>query len=335
MSEVNKIRMQAVLFTEIGEPNDVLKWSEIPVPEPGNDEVRIKMLASPINPADILFIKGKYRHKPNFPQVAGLEGVGIIEKTGVNCDIPLNTLVAFRHKNVWAEYVIVPIKKVIILPKKFPVDKASQFSLNPLTAYALLEEAKINRNEWLVLTAGNSAVSKIIIQLAKKQGIKTIAVVRKNNDIEDLISLGATNVIIDNSETIVNDILTISGNEGVKCILDAVGGELISQSIKCISINGQLISYGLLSNQNVEYHNSSIIFKNIVIKGFGIDNWLENVSSEKYEMICNNLIVSLSEPEFKMPVSKKYILLEFKKALEQYQMTNNNGKVLMTTNTYN
>ena len=156
--------MKAIIFDKTGKANDVLKLEEIPISEPNDNEVRIKILASTINPADMLFIEGKYRMQPSFPQTAGLEGIAIIDKTGRNIQLPENTLVAFRHKNIWAEYAVMPEEKIVILPQNFPIDKGSQFSLNPITAYALLEQANIKESDWLLLTAGNSAISKIIIQ---------------------------------------------------------------------------------------------------------------------------------------------------------------------------
>jgi NADPH:quinone reductase-like Zn-dependent oxidoreductase len=84
---------------------------EVPQPQPLEGEMLIKVLASTINRADILFIAGKYRMQPNLPQIAGLEGVGVVMQQGKNTLTPTQTLVASRHKNVWAEYVVVPEKK--------------------------------------------------------------------------------------------------------------------------------------------------------------------------------------------------------------------------------
>jgi len=322
--------MRAITFDQTGNPEEVLKMRNIPIPIPGKGEVRIKVLASPINPADNLFINGKYRIKPNFPQIAGLEGAGIIDQVGEGVSISPGTLAAFRHKNVWAEYAIVPEEKSIPLPEDFPVEKACQVSLNPITAYALIEEAEVKKDDWILLTAGNSTVSKLIIQFAKLKKYKTIAVVRKVNEAAELKSLGATEVISDEIPQILEKVNTLTDGQGVSCILDAVGGELISELIKTIAANGKLLIYGLFSNNQVTYHNSSIIFKNISIKGFGIDQWLSQISNEKYQEMLAVIIDMLRMPEFKLPVQEKLPLDEFEKALEQYQHVGK-GKILLTT----
>ena len=82
--------MKAVVFEKVGTPYDVLQVQEVPMPEPATGEVRVKMLSSPINPADMLFISGKYRIKPQFPQITGLEGVGM------GCGVQISGVEVFR-----------------------------------------------------------------------------------------------------------------------------------------------------------------------------------------------------------------------------------------------
>lgn len=320
--------MISIVFKTTGNPLDVLELMELPMPEPSENEVRVKVLASPINPADILFIQGQYRIKPTLPQTAGLEGAGIIDKVGSNVSLPVNTLIAFRHKNVWAEYAVIPVEKTTVLPSDFPLEKACQFSLNPITAHALLEESTAQADEWLLLTAGNSAIAKIIIQLAKARGIHTIAVVRNMHDKEELKALGATKIVVHNADTVQSDIKVITGPAGVKCILDAVGGQLITELIPTISAGGQLLSYGLMSKDNVSYHNSSIIFKNITIKGFGIDHWLNRMGAEKQQLTYQSLIKTLADPAFKLPVAAKFSFEDFKKAFALNASPKKSGKII-------
>jgi len=320
--------MLSIVFKKTGNPEDVLEIMDLPIPEPAENEVRVKVLASPVNPADILFIQGQYRIKPILPQTGGLEGAGIIDKVGSKVSLPVNTMITFRHKNVWAEYAIIPVEKTTVLPSDFPLEKACQFSLNPITAHALLEESTVQADEWLLLTAGNSAIAKIIIQLAKARGIHTIAVVRNMNDIEELEALGATKIVADNAGTVQNDINNIAGPTGVKCILDAVGGQLITELIPTISAGGQLLSYGLMSKDNVNYHNSIIIFKNITVKGFGIDDWLNRMDAEKLQLTYQSLIKTLADPAFKLPFAAKFSFEDFKQALALNASPKKSGKII-------
>lgn len=322
--------MKSIFFETTGAPEDVLQVKDIPIPDPGNNEVLVRLLASPINPADVLFINGRYRITPRFPQIAGLEGVGIIEKVGKNLNYEAGTLVAFRHKGVWAEYAVIPVDRLIILPKNFPVEKGSQLALNPITAYALLDQANMKINDWLLLTGGTSAVSKIIIQLAKLKNINTIVMVRKDDEAKSLKQLGVAEVISIHSEKILEKILEITNGRGVTCLLDAVGGPLLSELINIMALKGQIISYGLMDAANVTYHNSAVIFKNLTIRGFGIDAWLEN-NTEKKKEAFDFLINTIVDEEFKMPVAAKFSLVDYQSAFNLYQSGVNHGKILLTS----
>lgn len=321
--------MKAIIFNQTGLPEEVLTLEEIPVPEPAENEIRVKMLASPVNPADLLFIDGKYRIKPTFPQVAGLEGAGVVDKCGQKATIAKGTLVSFRHKCTWAEYVVVPAEKATMLPSDFPIEKACQFSLNPVTSFALLDEVQdIKSDEWLLLTAGKSAVSKIIIQMARLRQMNVIAVSRSENDFAELKSLGAAVTLTDNPATIGESIQLATNGKGVKFVLDSVGGSLITEILKNMQPFGKLVLYGLMSSENVVFHNSTIVFKNLSVKGFGVDAWLRSLSSEKREQTFDNLISMLKDPGFQMPVAAKYHFEDFISALQQMQ-TSRNGKILL------
>lgn len=274
INRFKKPTMKALFFKQKGAAEKVLELGEKNVPDLSENEVKVKVLASPINPADFMFIEKQYRVKPEFPQIAGFEGAGIIIDNGGDENFPVNSIVAFRHKNVWAEFANIPKDKIILLPKNFSIEKAAQLSLNPLTAWALLEESSAKESEWIVLSAASSAVGRLIIQFAKNKGIKTIAIVRDFQQKETLLSLGASMVLISDNELLEKDIQELAKTERIASFLDAVGGGLASTIIKAISPNSKIIHFGLYSDQNVTYHNADIIFKNLTIKGFGIDGWL-------------------------------------------------------------
>lgn len=320
--------MKAIVFNNNGKPQDVLSVVEVAKPICKDNEILVRMIKSPINPADVLFIAGEYRYKPQFPQIAGIEGVGIVEKS-IFKNVTQGSLVAFRHFNTWAEYVTVPIDKLNILPSDFPIDKAAQFSLNPLTAYALLEESGVKKGDWLVLTSGASAVSKLIIQLSKSKGIKVISIVRNQRDVLSLHEMGVEKVLTideDLGKLIPNSI----GNDRLQAVIDAVGGEQTTALLKTISPNGRLLLYGLLSKDNVSFHNSDIIFKNITISGFGIDGWLMKQSINKIAAINQELIAEIRKDHVVMPVDSTWEINKVKDAFNRMKQNNVDGKVLLS-----
>ncbi len=320
--------MKALIFNQAGEPGNVLSLADLSKPIPGIKEVLVKVIGSPIHPADTFFIRGTYRFKPEFPQIAGLEGAGIIEDIGSGVNLPLGALVAFDSRKAWADYVTVPEESVIVLPRDFPVEKAAQFYLNPFTAWGLLDESNAKAGGWLLLTAGGSTVSRIVIQLARLKNIRAIAVVRNLQIAEELKTLGAETVLKQDDAELSARINEITGGKGVDAAADAVGGKTGTQILQGMAVNGRVIIYGLLSADPVQFYNPTVIYKNLVIKGFGIRGYLQGQSHEQREEMIRTLTDIIAKPSFQLPVAQSFPLERFKEALEADGQGKRTGKII-------
>lgn len=320
--------MKILNFNKVGNPADVLRFAEKENPTPGDNEVLIKVLGSPIQPADIMFIEGRYRFKPEFPQTAGLEGAGIVETSGKNAPDVTGKLVSFFERGAWAEYIVVSKESIVILPDNFPIDKAVQFYLNPFTAWGLLEESKLNAGKWLLLTAANSTVSHLVIQLAKLRGINVIAGVRDLKQTSELITLGADAVILMEGAQFSEQINAITSGTGVHTALDAVGGMAGTNILQNMAANGRVIIYGLLSKEPVQFFNSQIIYKNLEVKGFGIRGFLKGLSKVQRNEMVQTLIEEIAKPSFELPVAGAFSLERFKEALAANDKRGTIGKII-------
>src|SRR5262245_59081807 len=141
--------MRAAVFERVGDPVTVLSVRDVETPVPTAGEVLVDVDASVVQPADLMFIRGSYRIRPQFPQVAGLEGTGIIAAAGAGSTIAVRTRVSFRHPGAWAEQVTVPSDRCYVVPDRIPIEAAAQFSLNPVTAWALLDELSVDAGDWI------------------------------------------------------------------------------------------------------------------------------------------------------------------------------------------
>src|SRR5450631_1960610 len=104
--------MKAIVFDRFGEPGDVLQLRELPDPEPGPGQVRVRMIASPVNPSDLLVVRGRYGVLPKLPSTPGFEGVGVVDKAGPGL---LGKLLVGKRVAAlngaggnWAEYAVIP-----------------------------------------------------------------------------------------------------------------------------------------------------------------------------------------------------------------------------------
>src|SRR5436189_5611310 len=126
--------MKAVIFDHFGEPSEVLQVRDVPAPEPSKGEVRVRMTYSPINPSDLLVVRGEYGKLPTLPATPGFEGVGVVEKSGGGALALLRGLrpgrrvaVIYAGGGAWAEFAVVPARQAIPLPDDIPDEQAASF----------------------------------------------------------------------------------------------------------------------------------------------------------------------------------------------------------------
>src|SRR2546430_2332530 len=171
-------KIKAVVFEAAGGGPDGLSFRENEGPSPARGGGVVRVDARPIQPADVMFIGGRYRITPHFPQVAGLEGAGIVAAAGPGVSIGIGRRVAFRSPGSWAEFVTVPEDRVILAPADVTPEDAAQFSLNPITAWALLDVVGVKMGDWLAINAATSTVAQLAEQLAHTRAIHVLKIVR-------------------------------------------------------------------------------------------------------------------------------------------------------------
>ena len=321
--------MKSIIFEKTGKPTDILKSTEIPIPEPGPNEVRVKVIASPINPSDIMFVQNLYGIRPQLPSGAGFEGVGIVDALGENAQMRIGMRVSFTSIGTWSEYTIAHHRSLIPVPDAMSDEVAAQLFVNPFTAYAMVQDAKIAEGGWLMLTAAGSAFGKMVIQLCKMRGINTIGTVRRNDLNEELKALGLTEVVNVETENLPARVKQITGGSGVACVLDAVGGHTAAEALKCLGKGGTMLIYGVLSLQDPEINAGLLIFRELTIRGFWLTDWMRRVDSHTRQEVAQNVISLLASGKIQLPVEASYSLDQITEAVEHADRHGRWGKILV------
>jgi NADPH:quinone reductase-like Zn-dependent oxidoreductase len=314
----------AAVFQEPGEPADVLHVRDVPPPEPGPDDVLVRVDASVVQPADAMFIRGRYRIRPNLPQVAGLEGTGIVVAAGPRAMIVAGTRVAFRHPGAWAELVAVPAERCYVVPEEIATDSAAQFALNPVTAWALLDEVGVRPGDWLLLDAARSAVARIVGSIAQWRGVRVLGVARP----ADGDALGYS-LLTSSGPALAADIDAATGGELVAGFLDSVGGPVISAVLPALRQGATIVSYGVLDDAPIAVRNSDLIYSNLTWKGFGIDHWLAT-ATDRREAMATELWRLLSDGVVELPVAARFPLDDIGRAVAAAATSVPGAKVLVT-----
>lgn len=315
--QANLLRMKAITFETIGSPLD-LEIHDVPIPEIGDDDVVVKMVAASINPGDFMFIQALYPEakRPVFPrQIAGNHGAGIVEKAGKNVTMKTGTLVAFSHYNTWAEYAAVPAERLIPLPVSFPIEKAGQF-VNFISAWDLLEMSGVQPGQWLALTAGNSTVSVMAAQFARRKGVKVLAIVRKAQTHLDLKTLGADEVIeLSKLEGNISDrIAKITQGKHLNGVIDSVGGALAGDLVRSLADGGRFVIYGGYSPEKFSIHNFDLLIKGAEIRTYIYRYFFDPPKSGDFPEL--EKIAEITEAAaFRIPIGGSHPLDDFKAAI--------------------
>src|SRR5438105_505520 len=271
--------MKTVIFDRFGLPEEVLQLRDVPVPEPGPGQVRVRMIASPINPSDLLHVRGEYGKKPVFPASAGFEGVGRVEASGGGL---LGWRVKGRRVAVlnnaggnWSEHVVVPARQAVPISDDISDEQAATFFVNPASALAMIRYVlKVPAGAWVLQTAAGGALGRIVIRLGKQYGFKTANVVRRRDQLEELRQLGGDAVICSADQSMYDEVQRLTGGDGVRYALDAVGGATGSEAVRCLGADGRLLVYGTLSEEPLNMSPRLLMVAHKTVEGFWLAEWV-------------------------------------------------------------
>lgn len=319
-------------FLTCGAPEQVLEVKSTPVREPEEGELLVRMLAAPINPADINFIQGVYGIKPVLPDSpAGLEGCGIVEVSAAPGFEPGDQVILLRGVGSWAKFLTASADNFLKLEEKVDPTQASMLKVNPLTALRMLTGyVELKPGDWVVQNAANSGVGRCIIQIAKIMGVKTINLVRRAEGLrEELTALGADIVLEDGEEDMVKKALELTG--GVRPVLasNAVGGDSALRLMDMLAPGGTMTTFGAMSKQSIKVPNGFLIFKGVQLKGLWVTQWLKNATRADIEFAYGQLSIWMASGRLKQAVDSVYRIENVNEAAAKAQEEFRNGKIVL------
>jgi NADPH:quinone reductase-like Zn-dependent oxidoreductase len=319
--------MKALVFEQTGEARDVLTFRELPEPKPAAGQVLVAVEASPVHPADFSFVRGTYRVKPSFPQVAGLSGAGRVVGVGAGVELALGARVAFRWPGAWAELACVPVERIFQIPDGVPSEVGAQFVVNPITAWGLLEMAGAEPGEWIGLTAASSSVAAIVSALAEERGLRVVGIARAGSLAE--LASHVQGVAEDEPE-LAERVRAITGGAGLSALIDCVGGPLVSTLFPALRPGATIVAYGTLSPEPMLVKNATLVYGNLTWRGFGIDRYSAGLSQDQVKQMTRALWAGIKSGRVPLPVQARVALPDFAEGL-RLAMAGGPGKVTIGT----
>jgi mitochondrial enoyl-[acyl-carrier protein] reductase / trans-2-enoyl-CoA reductase len=322
--------INAAVYETHGNPPDVLRVESRPWPKPGPGEVIVKMRAAPINPADLNQIEGKYPVRAELPATPGFEGAGIVAEMqpGVT-NLKAGALVILPHNiGTWRDAVAVKADELVVVPAGIEPVHAAMLKINPMTAWRLLHDyVNLERGDWLIQNAANSAAGRAVIQIAHELGYKTVNVVRRAELISELRAEGADLVLVD-SENLRREVEDAIGGLPIRLGLNAVGGESALRLANCLAPGSTLMTYGAMSLQPLKIPNGLLIFKDLRFRGIWINKWYDNAAPAPRMEAFQRLFEMAKRGLLQTKVEQAYPLSEVKTAVAHAARGQRSGKII-------
>ncbi len=294
-----------VRFHETGEA-EVLQLEDMPLAEPGEGEVRLRVEALGLNRAEVLFRQGLYLEAPQLPSRIGYEAAGVVDAVGSSVDDihigdRVSTIPSFSmgKYGVYGESAIVPAHAAAVYPDNLSAVEGAAIWMQYLTAYgALVAIGQIKPAHIILITAASSSVGLAAIQLVKSIGARAVATTRGPDKKAFLLEAGADHVIVTEEEDLAERTKDYSDGRGADIIFDPVAGPFLEKLAQAAAPGAVIFEYGALSLAPTPFPLFDALGKGLTVRGytlFEIVTRPEMLSAGK-QLVCAGLEAGTLKP---------------------------------------
>lgn len=323
--------MRALMHNQFGDPSEVLTIENVPVPDPGPGEVRVRMILSPIHNHDLWTIRGTYGFKPDLPARTGSEAVGVIDAVGdgvTGLDVGQRVATGGTF-GVWAEYFIAKAAALIPVGDTIPDEVAAQLISMPFSAITLLDSLNLNTGDWFVQNAANGTVGRLVAQLAAARGINVIGLVRRRAGIDELAVQGIANIVATDADDWVEQVRAIAGGAPITAGVDSVGGRASGEVLSLLAENGTLVVFGAMQSPVMEIGSGDIIFKQATVRGFWGSKVSTSMPAHQRGALLGELVNYINAGVLTLPVEATYSFEEASAGAQANFAPGRTGKIML------
>ncbi len=236
--------MHAIRVHETGGP-EVLRYEEIPTPEPKEGQARVKIEAAGVNFIDIYLRTGQY--KATLPMTLGQEAAGVVDAVGPGVtEVKVGDRVAFApDQAAYADYAVVPAWKLAPVPEGVDLKLAAAVMLQGMTAHYLSHSTyPVKQGDTALVHAAAGGVGGLLVQMVKRRGGRVIATVSNEEKAQEAREAGADEIILYAQTDFAPETKRLTGGQGVNVVYDSVGKDTFAGSLDSLRRRGYLVLYG-------------------------------------------------------------------------------------------
>ena len=322
--------MRAISVAAFGDP-DVLRLVELPLPEPGPDEVRVRVHAAGVNPVEAYVRTGTYARKPALPYTPGSDGAGVVEAVGVDV-VGLATgdrvyvcgLAPKTCTGTYAEAVVVHASAVHPLPASVSYAQGAAVGVPYATAWrALFQKAKLESGEIVLVHGASGGVGIAALQMAASHGAIVIGTAGTERGRELVLSEGAHKVLDHAAPGHVEEIMAFTGGRGVDVVVEMLANVNLERSLGVLAPYGRVVVVG--SRGALEFNPRAIMAKDATVLGMT----LFNMSAADYAAVHAGVAAGLDARTLRPVVGREFALEHAARAHEAVLAPGAHGKIVL------
>lgn len=324
--------MKAAIVTASGGP-EVIKVQEVPEPHASKGEVRVRVMATAVNRADVIQRKGGYPAPPGVPaNILGLEYAGVV--TDIGDDVvgfePGDRVFGLVAGGSYAQFIVTHHRTVAKIPENLSFEQAAACPEAFVTAYdAMVSQANLKSGEWVLIHAAGSGVGTAAVQICKALGARSVGTTRTKDKIDRAMELGLHRGIVIEKGDFSDEVKTIVGAQGVDVVLELVGGNYLVEDLECIASQGRIVLVGLLAGAKAELNLQRVLSKRVMIKGTTLRARPLEEKIVAAQLLDKQIAPLLANGELKPIIDKVFDLHDVVKAHQYVENNDSFGKVIL------
>jgi NADPH:quinone reductase len=327
--------MRAVRVHELGGP-DVLRYEEVPKPQPRAGEVLVKVAAAGVNYLDIYYRSGFHwggHHGRALPYIPGAEAAGTVIELGPNVtNVKLGDRVAYGISNgcgSYAELYALPAWHLYKIPSSVTFEDAAAIMLQGMTAHYLTHSTyTVKPNDTVLIHAAAGGTGSLLVQLAKMRGARVFGTVSSAEKQRFAQSAGADTTINYTEQDFAAEVRKLTGGIGVNVVYDSVGQATFEKSLDCLAPLGSLVIFGQASGPVPPFDTAVLNAKGSLM--LARPSLTHNVASHADVLWrAGDLFKWLAEGKLTVRIGQTYRLSEAADAHRHLESRNSTGKILL------
>jgi NADPH:quinone reductase-like Zn-dependent oxidoreductase len=315
---------------------EVLKVEDLPLTEPGNGEVRLKVEAIGLNRAEVMYRRGQYLEAPDLPSRIGYEAAGTIDAvgpgvSGLQVGDRVSTIPSFSmgKYGVYGESAVVPAYAAAPYPDNLTAVEGAAIWMQYLTAFgALVEYSQINAQDSVLITAASSSVGLAAIQFTRAAGASVIATTRGADKKPFILEAGADHVIVTDEEDLAERVMALTSGTGASVVFDPVAGPMLERLAAAAAPGATIFEYGALASAPTPFPLFSALTKGLTLRGYTLFEIVRD--TEKLARGKQYIRDVLQSGKLKPIIDRTFRLDDIVEAHRYMESNRQRGKIVVT-----